>query len=107
MKLYVDTSDKQVTVSKAPEEKTDQNGRQKTERDTGRPMWSTQVFVLDEEGGQVLAVTTAGEKPNVKVGQPVTLSKLEALPWATNGRNGVAFRALELKAINVPASVKS
>jgi hypothetical protein len=38
MKLYVDTSDKQVTVSKAPEEKKDQNGRQKTERETGRPI---------------------------------------------------------------------
>ena len=102
MKLYVDTKDKQVTVSKAPEEKRDQNSRQKTERDTGRPMWSTQVFVLDEEGGQVLSVTTAGEKPDVKVGQPVTLSKLEALPWATNGKNGVAFRAEQLKSAGVP-----
>jgi hypothetical protein len=106
MKLYVDTTDKQVTVSKAPDEKTDQNGRQKSERDTGRPMWSTQVFVLDEDGGQVLSVTTAGEKPNVKVGQLVTLSKLEALPWATNGKNGVAFRAAELKPVGVQ-SVKS
>ena len=102
MKLYVDTKDKQVTVSKAPDEKRDQNGRQKTERDTGRPMWSTQVFVLDEEGGQVLSVTTAGEKPEVKVGQLVTLSKLEALPWATNGKNGVAFRAEQLKSAGVP-----
>jgi len=103
MKLYVDTKDKQVTVSRAPEEKKDQNGKQKSERDTGRLMWSTQVFVLDEEGGQVLSVTTAGEKPEVKVGQPVTLSKLEALPWATNGKNGVAFRAIELKPAGVPA----
>ena len=103
MKLYVDTKDKQVTVSRAPEEKKDQNGKQKSERDTGRLMWSTQVFVLDEEGGQVLSVTTAGEKPEVKVGQPVTLSKLEALPWATNGKNGVAFRAVELKPAGVPA----
>jgi hypothetical protein len=51
MKLYVDTSNKQVTVTKESVEKTDQNGRQKTERETGRPMWSTQVFVLDEDGG--------------------------------------------------------
>ena len=46
MKLYIETSAKSVTVSKDPEEKTDQNGRQRTERGTGRPMWSTQVFVL-------------------------------------------------------------
>ena len=107
MKLYVDTGSKQVTVTKDPTEKLEQNGRQKTERATGRPMWSTQVFVLDDDGGEVIAVTTAGERPNVKVGQLVLLSKLEALPWATNGRNGVAFRAEEIKAASVLASVKT
>ena len=106
MKLYVDQSGKQFTVTREAVEKTEQNGRQKTERNTGRPMWSTQVFVLDEDGGEVITITTAGEKPNVKVGQLVSLSKLEALPWATNGRNGVAFRAEEIKAVSAP-SVKS
>ena len=107
MKLYVDTTSKQVTVSRDPVEKNDQNGRQRVERGTGRPMWSTQVFVLDDDGGEVIAVTTAGEKPNVKVGQLVSLSNLEALPWATNGRNGVAFRAAEIKAAPGMSSVKS
>ena len=97
MKLIVDTSTKQVMVSKDPVEKTDQNGRQRTERDTGRPMWSTQVFVQDEDGGEVITITTAGEKPNVKVGQLVTPIQWEAIPWATNGRSGVAYRAAELK----------
>jgi hypothetical protein len=106
MKLYVDTKDKQVQVSRDPMEKADQNGRQKTERGTGRPMWSTQVFVQDDEGGEVITVTTAGERPNVKVGQLVTLPKLEALPWATERRNGVAFRAEEIKAASV-SSVKA
>jgi hypothetical protein len=41
----------------------------------------------------------------VKVGQPVTLSRLEALPWSTNGRSGVAFRATEIK--TAMSSVKS
>ena len=103
MKLYVDTGTKQVTVTKDPVEKADTNGRQKTERGTGRPMWSTQVFVLDDDGGEVITITTAGEKPNVKVGQAITVSKLEALPWATNGRNGVAFRAEEIKASGLAA----
>jgi hypothetical protein len=107
MKLIVDTSAKSVTVSRDPDEKTDQNGRQKTERGTGRPMWSTQVFVQDPDGGEVITVTTAGEKPNVRVGQLVSVAKLEALPWATNGRNGVAFRAEEIKAAPGMASVKS
>ena len=107
MKLYVDTSAKQITVTLEPVEKKDQNGRQRTERDTGRPMWSTQVFVLDDDGGEVITVTTAGEVPNVKVGQSVTVSKLEALPWATNGRSGVAFRAEEIKAAGGLSSVKT
>src|SRR6266498_1319217 len=107
MKLYVDTNGKQVSVTKDPTEKlVGPNGRQKTERNTGRPMWSTQVFVLDDDSGEVITVTTAGEKPNVKVGQVVAVSKLEALPWATNGRNGVAFRAEEIKATGL-ASVKT
>ena len=64
MKLYVDTSAKQVTVSREAIEKNDgQSGRQKQERGTGRLMWSTQVFVLDDDGGEVITVTTAGEKP--------------------------------------------
>ena len=97
MKLYVDTTGKQVTVSKDSEPKNDQNGNQRSEKGTGRLMWSTQVFVLDETGGEVITITTAGEKPSVKVGQLVTVEQLEAIPWATNGRNGVAFRAISLK----------
>jgi hypothetical protein len=97
VKLYVDTKGKQVTVSKATETKNDQNGNQRSEKGTGRLMWSTQVFVLDETGGEVISITTAGEKPNVTVGQLVTVEQLEAIPWATNGRNGVAFRAVSLK----------
>lgn len=107
MKLIVDTSKKRVMVSKDPAEKPDQNGRQRTERGTGRPMWSTQVFVQDDEGGEVINVTTAGERPEVTVGQIVSLVKLEALPWATNGRNGVAFRAESIDSAPAVSSVKS
>ena len=106
MKLYVDTTGKQVTVSRDPEPKNDQNGVQRSEKGTGRPMWSTQVFVLDETGGEVITITTAGEKPGVKVGQLVAPVSLEAIPWATNGRNGVAFRAEEIKAAG-PASARA
>ncbi|MBU8857418.1 hypothetical protein GA0070622_6311 [Micromonospora sediminicola] len=97
MKLYVDTASKQVQVTKDPEPKNDQNGNQRSEKNTGRLMWSTQVFVLDETGGEIITITTAGEKPNVTVGQLVAVEQLEAIPWATNGRNGVAFRAITLK----------
>lgn len=107
MKLIVDTSEKHVMVSREPVEKADEKGKQKVERGTGRPMWSTQVFIQDDEGGEVLNVTTAGEKPNVTVGQIVSLVRLEALPWATNGRNGVAFRAESISSAPVVQSVKT
>lgn len=103
MKLYVDTTGKQISVTREPEPKNDQAGKQRQERETGRLMWSTQVFILDQTGGEVINVTTAGEKPNVTVGTLVTPVQLEAIPWATNGKNGVAFRAIELK----PAAVTS
>jgi hypothetical protein len=106
MKLYVDQTGKQVTVSRDTEPKVDQNGNQRSEKGTGRLMWSTQVFVLDETGGEVITITTAGEKPNVKVGQLVAPVQLEAIPWATNGRNGVAFRAVKLNAVTGPVSAK-
>jgi hypothetical protein len=104
VKLYVDTTGKQVTVSKPTEPKNDQNGSQRSEKGTGRLMWTTQVIVLDETGGEVIAITTAGEKPNVTVGQLVAIEQLEAIPWATNGRNGVAFRAVSLKPLASPSS---
>ncbi len=107
VKIYVDTTGKQLTASKDPEPKNDQHGKQRSERDTGRPMWQTQVFVMDETGGEVIAVTTVGEKPNVRQGQLVQLVQLEAVPWTmdTNGksRSGVSFRAVQI----VPVEVRS
>jgi len=97
VKLYVDTAGKQMTVSKDPEPKVDQNGHQRSEKGTGRLMWSTQVIVLDETGGEVITITTAGEKPAVTVGQLIQVEQLEAIPWANKGRSGVAFRAASLK----------
>jgi hypothetical protein len=92
---------KQFSVSRESEEKRDEHGQQKTERGTGRPMWTTQLFVQDSDGGEVVTVTTAGERPTVRVGTTVVPVQLEALPWAQtrNGtqRNGVAYRATELK----------
>ena len=38
---------------------------------------------------------------------PDTLVNLEALPWATNGRNGVAFRAESISSAPSVQSVKS
>jgi hypothetical protein len=48
--------------------------------------------LLDTAGGEVLALTVAGE-PDVGVGQPVSVEGLIAMPWSQGDRSGVAFRA--------------
>ena len=110
MKLYVDQTGKQVTVARAPEPKNDQQGRQRSEKDRGRPLWQTQAFVMDETGGEVIMVTTAGEKPIVAQGQLVSLVQLEAIPWQmeSNGktRSGVSYRAVEIKPVEVRPAAK-
>ena len=97
MRLLIDTHGKSFTVTKAVEEKKDQNGRQKVDRNTQEPLWVVQVMALDETGGDVINVTLAGQAmPKVTVGAVVVPVELEAIPWATNGKNGVAYRAKTL-----------
>ena len=96
MKLTIDTQGKTFTVTKEAGEKQDQNGRQKTDRNTGEPLWTVQVMALDATGGEMLNVTVAGARPKLAVGTAVGLVELEAIPWATNGKNGVAFRATQI-----------
>jgi len=108
MKLLMDISRVTFTVTKAPCEKNDQNGKQKTDRITGAPLWTTQAMALDDTGGEMLTITTAGvQAPKVSVGQVVVPVELEAIPWATNGRNGTAFRATSLNAAGSAASAKA
>lgn len=107
MRLDINMTGKQFSVSREAEPKKDQQGNQRRHKDTGAPMWSTQVYVLDDSGGEIITITTAGEKPMVKVGQFVTPVQFEAMPWATNGKNGVAFRATELKLAQSVSAKKS
>ena len=102
MKLFVDASKVQFTVTRAVGEKVDEKGRQKMDRNTNEPLWVVQVMALDESGGEVINVTVAGVPPKVSVGQSVTPVELEAIPWATNGRSGVAFRAKSLNLMSAP-----
>ncbi len=107
MKHYIDMTGKQVQVSVASGPKNDQNGNQRSEKLTGRPMWTTEAVVLDESGATVINITTAGQKPDVMVGQLVIPVQLEAIPWNTNGKHGVAYRAVELKPVTGAASTAS
>jgi len=96
-RLYLDTSKATFMVTKPAFEKSDGNGGQKRTRD-GAPMWTVELLAQQPgEGGLVINVTFAGEKPKVTDGQVVMLDDLEVIPWNTNGRHGNAFRASNVR----------
>lgn len=96
MRLLIDTHHKQFTVTKAPEPRvTHDTGVPRTDRQTGEPLFSVQLLVLDDTGGEVIAVTVAGQ-PALTVGAPVAVTDLVAIPWQQGDRSGVAFRAASI-----------
>ena len=92
MQLEIKTEGVEFVVSRAPQPKNDNDGRQKADRDTGAPLHVTELVAMDDTGAEVIKVTTAGE-PRVTPRQLVTVVKLVATPWNIDGRGGVAFRA--------------
>ncbi|KAA9160877.1 hypothetical protein FPZ12_015790 [Amycolatopsis acidicola] len=100
MRLMIDTTQVTFTVGREAQPKTDQNGVQRVERSTNIPMWSVQLVAMDNGGAEVISVTVAAPAPpKVSIGSPVVPVELQAIPWAQNGRNGVAFRASDIKAV--------
>jgi len=102
MKLRIDTTGVSFMCTRAPEPRIAfDTGQAKTDRETGLPLWQVQLMALDTSGGDVIAVTVAGD-PNVTVGQPVQVEGLVALPWSQEGRSGIAFRADAIRASGAP-----
>jgi len=97
MRLVLDTSKVAFTVTRDPEPKTEYGGsQQKVNRQSQRPEWVVEVLALDSERGEVIRVTVTGDQPKVNQGHPVQFSELEAIPWAREGKNGVAYRAASI-----------
>ena len=102
MKLRIDTARVSFVCTRAPEQRIAfDTGQAKTDRETGLPLWQVQLMALDASGGDVIAVTVAGD-PNVTVGQPVQVDGLVALPWNQESRSGIAFRADAIRATGAP-----
>lgn len=105
MRLLIDTSKVTFTVGREAQPKTDQNGMQRVERNTNIPMWTVQLVAMDDGGAEVISVTVAApQAPKVAIGAVVVPLELQAIPWAQNGRNGVAFRASDIKAVSASKS---
>ena len=55
-------------------------------------------------GMVMMEITVAGE-PKVKVGEPVAVDGLVAIPWSQGDRSGVAFRATSIRPADAQSGV--
>lgn len=102
MKLNIDVSGVQFFCTRGAEARTDrETGVPRMDRETGLPLWQVQVAALDATGGEVLAVTMAGER-SVAVGQMVTTRWPGRHPVVPGDRSGVAYRAASIKSLGTP-----
>jgi hypothetical protein len=60
LQLEIKTEGVEFVVSRAPQPKNDNDGRQKADRDTGAPLHVAELVAMDETGAEVIKVTTAG-----------------------------------------------
>jgi len=96
MRLRINTSDVTFFCTRTPEARTDRDsGAPRIDKETGLPLWQVQLAALDETGGEVLAVSVAGQ-PKLAVGSAVSVDGLVAIPWTQGDRSGVAYRAASL-----------
>ena len=97
MKLNINTTNVTFLCTRQAEQRTDRDtGVVRLDKETSLPLWQVQVAALDASGGEVLAVTVAGE-PAVTVGAPVQVEGLVAIPWSQGDRSGVAYRAAAIR----------
>lgn len=98
MILNIDMTGKEALVTLLPRPKVDNEGVQRTNKTSGLPMWSTQLVITDESGGEIISVATQGEKPpDLAVGDEVELVGVVAHPWSGNGRSGVSYSAQKIE----------
>lgn len=102
MRLTIDVTGVQFFCTRAPQARTErETGAPRMDRETGLPLWQVQLAALDATGGEVLAVTVAGDL-DVAVGAPVTVQGLYAIPWSQGDRSGVAYRAASIRSTGSP-----
>src|SRR6266511_1714870 len=107
LNLPVDTSAMTFLIGNAAAEPIRERGtgRQKTDPDSGEPLYAVQLVVLTEGRADVITVKVPGApRSELSQGMPVRVAGLVAVPWTMEGRSGVAFRAARVEpARPVPA----
>jgi hypothetical protein len=104
MELQLKTEGVDFVVSKLPVAKNDEAGRQKADRTTGELLYVTELVAMDDDGAEVIKVTTGGAAPKVTRRQMVTVTGLRVMHWAMEGRSGLSFRAESIAAVRAGAA---
>jgi hypothetical protein len=93
MRLAIVLDGIDFVVSKEPQPKNDEAGQQKADRRTGELLFVTELVAMDDDGAEVIKVTTGGTAPEVTKRQLVQVTGLWVQHWAMEGRSGLTFRA--------------
>lgn len=98
MHLPIDTTALRLVVAAPPEPVRDfETKRQRTDQETGAPLWAVQLVTFDQEGAQIISVKVAGDPGELPQGIAVRVTSLIATTWARGDRSGVAFRATRIE----------
>lgn len=100
MILIIDVTGKDFQVTNPSRAKLDNEGIQRIDKETRLPLWSTELVVTDNSGGEIIKVTTIGDQPDLAQGDLVEVFGLIAMPWASHNKAGMAFRADAIKPID-------
>ncbi|MGW4942950.1 hypothetical protein ACWEOZ_15350 [Actinoplanes sp. NPDC004185] len=115
-RLMLDTTNVIFELSDDVTPKRDDKGVQKTDRETGLPLWTAPIYGRGRSAGKkwnaVFNITVVSlDKPAAEEGDQVVPTDLEALPWVSeqNGRtrSGTAFKATGLDVVSAPMSVST
>ena len=97
--LPIDTTAITFLASAPPAAVLDFQTKQPKADSNGEPLYAVQLVAMQPVGADVITVKVPGQ-PNLTVGAPVRVVGLIGLPWANDGRSGVAFRATRIEAVN-------
>ncbi len=80
-----------------------ETGEVKRDRRSGEPVWTVGVCAMRGRDSSVIQVAVVGEPKGLKLGAPVRVVGLEAIPWERDGRSGISWRAAHVVPVGDPA----
>jgi hypothetical protein len=108
MDLMIDTSGVEFQVAKPFEPRFDKDGNQRRDKQGGTnlPLHAAQLVAWSEAGSETLLVTVATDHPpELTQRQSVRIEGLQAMPWVSDGKPKVAFRARAVVPVSAGQSV--